>query len=284
MSTDISKLCADYLRDTYSSSQAKLKATHARELVAAFFGYKSHKGLLSEQEFPLDNLEECSILVPAVPLIDARSSKLTGLPGDLPKGLDLAKQLSTFLSDEGYTGADIWLYDTLETYIQEVFLIDNDSLVSDELSGAMAETNASFPDLPYYDQTEVVDHGDSLEIIASGTIKGEQLDDKPYCGDVIEVRARILLPRAAGKRGFLDYQLETGGGVNDDWRDEEMRYEVPNIRPKDQFIEMTGGFRLGESKEAFQNRQTEIHAIRNRLASGLAFPEDSDRLYQLLNG
>ena len=41
--------------------------------------------------------------------------------------------------------------------------------------------------------------------------------------------------------------------------DENMHYEVPNIRPKDQWIEMTGGFRIGENTEQLKNRQVEIH-------------------------
>ncbi|HDQ6546386.1 TPA: hypothetical protein QBF42_003944 [Escherichia coli O105:H7] len=37
MSTDLSKLCADFLRQNHvSQSTEKLKASHARELVAAF--------------------------------------------------------------------------------------------------------------------------------------------------------------------------------------------------------------------------------------------------------
>ncbi len=64
--------------------------------------------------------------------------------------------------------------------------------------------------------------------------------------------------------------------------DVNMHYEVPNIRPKDQWLEMTGGFRFGESTEQFQNRQTEVHTLRNRIAEGKHTVKDIDRLSHLL--
>jgi len=52
VNTDLSKLCADFLRASYKSQTlGKLKASHARELVAAFFGYKSHAALLAEKNY-----------------------------------------------------------------------------------------------------------------------------------------------------------------------------------------------------------------------------------------
>ncbi len=45
MDDDISKLCADFLRANHEG----LRASHARELVAAFFGYKSHAALLADK-------------------------------------------------------------------------------------------------------------------------------------------------------------------------------------------------------------------------------------------
>lgn len=45
---------------------------------------------------------------------------------------------------------------------------------------------------------------------------------------------------------------------------------------------MTRGFRFGETQEQFENRQTEIHAIRNRIAQGKTNARDIDRLSHLL--
>lgn len=45
----ISKPLADYLREHYkNASGVKLKAGHAYELVAAYFGYKTHISMLSD--------------------------------------------------------------------------------------------------------------------------------------------------------------------------------------------------------------------------------------------
>jgi len=283
MSNDLSKLCADFLRSNYRSNHnAKLKASHARELVAAFFGYKNHAALTLEKKYPLSALEEAAILIPDIPLIEQRRQCLKELPEDIPATNDLASMLAEFLQDEGYFGGNIWLYDTLETYIMEVMLIDNDSRIMDELSGVMAETNTEYDDFPYYEDAKIIEAQDYLEITVSGKLQGTPLDDKPFCGDTIDMVARVYLPRIAGKRGFMDFDIEAGGSVNDDWVDPELKYGIPNVRPKEQFLEMTGGFRFGESTEQFQNRQLEIHTIRNRIADGKAKPRDIDRLSFLL--
>lgn len=234
--SDLSKLCADYFRTSYTSqTTGKLKASHARELVAAFFGYKSHAALIAEKAYPLDKLDEAVILVPDIPLVEQRRSRLSGLPDDAPESRTLAEMLSTYLQEKGHFGGDVWLYDSLESYVMEVLLIDSDALVSDALSGTMAETNASFEDFPYYEDAKIEDTGDALEITVSGKLQGKPLDDKLFSGDTIDMGVRVLLPRIAGKCSFLDFDIEAVGSVNDDWRDKDMHYEVPNVRPKEQF-------------------------------------------------
>ncbi len=366
MSTDLSKLCADYLRTSYTNqTSGKLKASHARELVAAFFGYKSHAALIAEKDYPLDKLDEAHIFIPDIPLIEARRVKLAELPDDLMPSKVLAEQLSSYMTNEGYCGANIWLYDTLEAYIAEVLLVDCQPMIDDQLSGTMAETNAGFFDAPYYETVKIQDNGDELVASAKSQYKGQPLDDKPFCGDTIDMTVRVILPRLAGKRGFWDFELDAGGIVNDDWIDPELKYgspiqsnlaeelgvsdqelelldfevqenssndglvydfiltfhennpreimekiegisdgltirvsanafdeppdpfddwvdPAPNVRPKDQFLAMTGGFRFGESPEQFQGRQREIHAIRNRLADGKANADDIGQLSGLL--
>ncbi|WP_240224642.1 hypothetical protein [Rheinheimera hassiensis] len=368
MSIDLSKLCADFLRQKHASqSTEKLKASHARELVAAFFGYKSHAALMAENTYPLVQLEEADIFIPDIPLMNDRRSKLNDLPNDLTRSNDLAKVLTDMLADEGLFGGNVWLYDTLEVYIAEVLLPDCQSLIDDQLSGEMAETNAGFYDAPYYEDVQIEDRGDGLVAIVKTVYKGEPLDDKPFCGDTLDMVVQVTLPRMAGKRGFNDFVLEVGGSVRDDWvnqepwqgqhprsrlavelgiADEELEslewvtqenssadgliygfvltfdensppeilekieglsndltirvsanafdspypdepdentyYDVPGISPKNQWLEMTGGFRIGENNEQFKNRQVEIHAIRNRIAEGKHSWEDIERLSELL--
>ncbi|QDB82799.1 hypothetical protein [Acinetobacter pittii] len=225
MNIDLSKLCADFLRQNHASqSPVKLKASHARELVAAFFGYKSHASLMAEKTYPLVQLKEAVIFIPDISLMNDRRSKLNDLPNDLTGSFDLAKLLSDMLAYEGLCGGDVWLHETLETYISEVLLPDCQFLIEDQLSGAMAETNAEFFDVPYYDDVQIEDRGDELVVIAKAQYKGEQLDDKPFCGDTLDMVVQVTLPRVAGKRGFYDFELEAGGIIKDDWVDPELRY------------------------------------------------------------
>ena len=52
------------------------------------------------------------------------------------------------------------------------------------------------------------------------------IDDKAFCGDTIDMGVRVTLPRIAGKRGFLDYDIQVEGSVNDDWVDPELKYGI----------------------------------------------------------
>jgi hypothetical protein len=157
--------------------------------------------------------------------MDLRINKLNGLPERLPLSMDIASALSDFLNREGVFRGDVWLYETLETYITEVLLIDHENTLMDELSGAMAETNAEFTSYPDYDGVEIEDHDISLVITAEGVYSGDNLDDKPFSGDTIDFTAIITLNRIAGKRGFSEFEISAGGQIRDDWRDPYGEYE-----------------------------------------------------------
>lgn len=283
MNTDLSKLCADFLRSSYNSNPtSRIKASHARELVAAFFGYKTHAALLAERKYPLQNIEDAEILAPDIPLMQQRSTRLSGFPDNLHDSSNLAELLATFLRKERYFVGDLWLYDTLEGYINEQLLIDHDVSISDDLSGTMAETNATFEDFPYYEHVKTEDTGDVVTIVSSGVLQGTPLDDKPFCGDTIDLGVTVTLHRIAGKRGFAYLEIQAGGSVRDDWRDTSIHYDLPNVRPKDQWIHVTGGLRFGETAQQFENRQTQIHAIRNRIANDKHTAQDIHTLSHLL--
>jgi len=217
MSIDFSKLCADHLRQyVLTSSANKLKASHARELVAAFFGYQSHAALLSDQTFPLSRLSKAGILVPDVPMIERRLGDLHGLP-DLPWPLEIARVMSEFLKTGTPFTGEVWVYESLEGYLADVWLRENDASLMDELSGVMAETNAEFTDFPDYEGLELVDSGERLNITIYARYSGDQLDDKPYCGHEISFQALLTLTRVASKRSFLDYQLDVRSHSVRDW-------------------------------------------------------------------
>ncbi len=53
-------------------------------------------------------------------------------------------------------------------------------------------------------------------------------------------------------------------------------------RTKQQWIEETGGFRIGESESQFQQRVWRIRKIKNAVSKGVATPEDINELAKLL--
>ncbi|GHE80225.1 hypothetical protein GCM10011501_05080 [Thalassotalea profundi] len=227
MSTQLSKLCADHLRVSFNAlTGEKLKASHAVQLVAAFFGYKSHAALLADHKYPIDLLEEAYIFIPNVELIEVRRKNLSLLPVNLPTSIDIAKELASFLANEQHTSADIWLHESFETYCLETLLVNCQDLIDDQLSGVMAETNAGFWNQPWYEIESIENKVDELVITASAKHEGEPLDDKPFSGDTIDFQVHISFPRIAGRRGFYDFDLEAVGSVNDDWVDPALKYSA----------------------------------------------------------
>lgn len=61
--TDIVKLCADELRNHRQFEHDKLQSSHAHELIAAFFGYKSKNAMLADITHPISNLHHSDFVV-----------------------------------------------------------------------------------------------------------------------------------------------------------------------------------------------------------------------------
>jgi hypothetical protein len=103
MQLNISKLCADSLR-TFANKEygVKLKAAHAHELAAAYFGYSSKNALLADTKYPITNLAQAEIIVMiSDDVIDQRRKDLQGLPSELPDSYTLGEAVYTSLfSDE----------------------------------------------------------------------------------------------------------------------------------------------------------------------------------------
>ncbi|HEO1393689.1 TPA: hypothetical protein ACXYKE_002104 [Legionella pneumophila] len=95
----IAKLCADQLRAISNNYGVKLKSSHAHELVAAFFGYKSKAALLSDTLASIENIGQAQIfvLIPSS-FIEERRKCLVDLPSDLPDTYTLGEEMFTFLA------------------------------------------------------------------------------------------------------------------------------------------------------------------------------------------
>ncbi len=213
MSNDVSKLCADFLRASYKS----IGASHAREMVAAFFGYKSHAALLSETLYVLENLEDSYILIPAIGLMEQRRLRLTDLPADLPASKQIAQELADFLKEQELFTGDVWLVEDLGDYLIEEYLLENFAL-DDAVASEIASTNAIFDDI-YYDSAELTESAHDVTAVVKGLYSGDLEDDKPFCGNEIDVVVTVKFERVAAKIAFLEPEIEAGGSVRDDWRD-----------------------------------------------------------------
>ncbi|ARE39221.1 Atc1 protein [Rhodovulum sp. P5] len=212
----ISKLCADHLRQVHERDFGqKLKASHAREIVAAFFGYRSHAAQLAETNYPLSGIEDATVMVPDVSRIEWRLGRLNGLPPNLPSAMELARIITDFLIGENWFGGKVWLYETLGNFVVEEYLRENDSYISDELSGEMAGTNAYFEDFPDYEPPDVIEGQDEVQVVANGTLSGSQDLDRPYVGHEIGFSVTMTLNRVAGRTCFQEPDIEVGGAVDD---------------------------------------------------------------------
>jgi hypothetical protein len=84
---------------TFSNNHGvKLKSTHAHELVAAFFGYKSKAAMQADNLCSIENISQAHILVlTPSSFIEERRKCLEDLPSDLSDSHKLNEELSGFL-------------------------------------------------------------------------------------------------------------------------------------------------------------------------------------------
>lgn len=209
------KPAADFLRQHFQQKGQKLRATHAHELVAAFFGYKSRAALDSDPTLTLANMNATQLWVPDTKLIEQRYSELEGLPGKMPSGEELAKILSKFFKEHTGLSGRFWITDSLGEYVAYSYLYDEvPTEFGNQLSGEMALTNAYF-DLIDVDNYDVFPGTNSVLVKITGTFSGDHDPDLVYHGDTIEFEADVELERNAGKCGFSEPELVISGVLRD---------------------------------------------------------------------
>ena len=228
MSTKISKICADFLRTSYShTGVANLRTSHARELIAAFFGYKSHAALIANVDHHVDNLPDANYLVPDISMMDQRRSRLRNLSEGLPRSPELADKLCSFLQDEGYFSGYVYLSDFLEDYVVDEILVANGALVIDELCRVMGETSTSYfqDGGDYYESEMTSDNGTTVVITVKGIYDGTYDRKSLFRGDRIDMLVTVSLRRNAGRRGFVEFKISADGSVNSDELDPNQTFE-----------------------------------------------------------
>lgn len=210
MADDVSKYCADYLRESYED----LKASHAHELVAAFFGYNSRAALLADKANFVDYIDQAHVLVPDSSVIDDRRDCLNGLSERLPPSGALCDELVQFLqSEEMFTG-EVWDWQDIGEYVMEEFLPAKVSPDLDlELEDITGPINAVFDEISY-DHCDVEETDSSVSVTVRGTYSGYSMDDEPVEEDpVIDLEISVYLRRCAGRISFDEPEVFVSGSL-----------------------------------------------------------------------
>jgi len=144
--------------------------------------------------------------------MDQRRGQLNQLPHDLRTVDDLAADISTYLVEEGYFSEKVWQTRDLSDEIN-IRVMDDPMIIEDALSGEIASTNAYFDEL-YIDEVVVDVTEDALVATLSGSLNGEQDQDRVFHGDKINFTSVKTMFRVAGRVAYQQPEFETGGSVD----------------------------------------------------------------------
>ena len=196
MQHNVSKLCADSLRTFIDKKYgAKLKAAHAHELAAAYFGYPSKNALLADTKYPINNLAQAEIIV-MIPdeVIDRRRKKLQGLPSELPDSYTLGEAVYTSLfSDERWTSQ----YPPFRSF--------------EKLAKFFIENNDAYQDIFKFYRDIPVHHHIDIEASENVVLLSVIHSHKASTGEMLgHGQTTIELPRVAGSIGFREPKVTVG--------------------------------------------------------------------------
>lgn len=210
----------------YVASQAlaqqglHIKRSHLAEVLAALLGYRSLAALqIEEADAALDyHLDDAERLVLHVPMGQERATQLV-LPQ--PVTAECVEALKTTAMVPVHVSVSD-LFDGFAREALEQAIYDGDAT-----AGAMAESNASFPDYPDL-EGEGEPSGDlwaspkEWSIEASGTLGGEYdpEGDRMYNGHQLDVWGKLVFAKA-GRAGLIYLDSDEGASADDSWRDEE---------------------------------------------------------------
>lgn len=196
----ITKLCADSLRTFVNDHyNIKLKPTHAHELVAAYFGYKSNAAMRADMVAPITNLRQASILVlaPTAP-IDLRRQELEGLSTDLPDTYTLGEGVYSPLISEKWITSTPWpVFELLAKALADEHLRLNN------LAGSYRS--------PVREGVKIERREDSVQLIV---LRSYQLFMTSSSVQEVKITTSINLPRIAGHIGYgkpeVSVDIESG--------------------------------------------------------------------------
>lgn len=206
---------------TLATQGHSVKRSHLSEVIAALLGYQTYAALsVEEADTGLDlHLDDAEILVLNQALGDQRVAKLRLNSATTSACIDAIKACAK--DAKVYVGVDEFYDSHARQELAEAVYND------DDVAGAMAESNASYPDEPYMadncPQTEDLWTAvDEWVIEADGVMEGEYdpEGDRMFNGDTMNCRGHLVY-RKAGRAGLVLLDASGSAGADDSWRDEE---------------------------------------------------------------
>ena len=188
MKQSISKICADSLRTLANEDYGtKLKAAHAHELVAAYFGYRSKNALLADENYPISALAQAEIVV-TMPddFFNRRRTNIQELSSDLPDNSILYKAIRTALAANECLKSPFPLFSDFEKLARS-------------LLARSSQYDAAF----YFHREIPIDHFVSVEDAEDYVLLTVVHAHAPQSEESLaEGYTTITLPRVAGRIGF----------------------------------------------------------------------------------
>jgi hypothetical protein len=208
-----------------------VKRSHLSEVVAALLGYRTYAALVVEDANPkLDyHLDDAEIVVLNLPMGAARVLEL-GLEDGTTPSIVMPACVATLKASVDRVGVYEGVADFYDSHARGALA---DAIFnSDELAGAMAESNASYPDEPQMDvecpaTAELWAATDEWTIEADGNMTGEYdpEGDRMFNGDSLNCRGWLTY-RKAGRAGLVFVESGGTGGADDSWRDMDREAEL----------------------------------------------------------
>lgn len=196
---DTSKQISEFLRQQYS-----VRASHARELAAAFLGFKSHAAYLALSAGQKWSLDSIDVLIPDLECLEQRLLTISNLP-PLPNYRQLPQDIGDDLRLQKVFSGPVLIAKNLtelESVLDSSYLQENITL-EDELSGEIAISNSWFG-YEYYDTVKFEAGRSGVKVHATGVFDGEHDDesDRPNHGDKIDFEVDLELKLMAWGVGF----------------------------------------------------------------------------------
>lgn len=192
------KRCADTLRVFSENQGIKLKASHAHEIVAAFFGYKSKAAMDTDNTCSVDNLSQANIyvLTPSA-LIDTRRECLEGLPSDLPDTYTLSEALIPVV-EEVYKGRSFVSFTHLTEVLTSEYLQRYGTPLIPEHFGQSKNAGQIFSSPIFEFNPQIQNIKDGVRVTATNRYYGSVDLHFPS----VDILMSISLQRIAGHVGY----------------------------------------------------------------------------------